>query len=50
MTEVKMHTTLYFNVPMGEVPSEYIKELQSLTKEELIQRITDVGDGEIELD
>lgn len=49
MTELKMHTTLYFNVPMGEVPSEYMEELKSLSKEELIQRITDVGDGDIEI-
>lgn len=49
MTEVKMHTTLYFNVPMGESPTEYIEELSSLSKEELLKRATDVGDGEIEL-
>lgn len=49
MTELKMHTTIYFNVPMGEVPSEYLDELKSLSKEELINRITDFGDGEIEL-
>lgn len=49
MTEVKMHTTLYFNVPMGESPTEYIAELESLSKEELLKRATDVGDGEIEL-
>jgi hypothetical protein len=49
MTEVKMHTTIYFKVPLGEDSSEYIKELMSLSKEELAQRITDIGDGEIEL-
>jgi hypothetical protein len=49
MTEVKMNTTIYFNVPMGESPTEYIEELLSLSKEELQTRITDIGDGEIEL-
>ena len=46
MIEVKMHTTLYFNVPMGESPTDYIEELLSLSKEELLTRATDVGDGE----
>jgi hypothetical protein len=49
MTEVKMHTTIYFKVPLGEDSNEYIKELMNLSKEELAQRITDIGDGEIEL-
>lgn len=49
MTEIKMHTTIYFNVPLGEVPSEYMEELLSLSKEDLAQRITDIGDGELEL-
>lgn len=49
MTELKIHTTIYFTVPIGEVPSEYMEELKSLSKEELIERITDFGDGELEL-
>jgi hypothetical protein len=49
MTEVKMKTTLYFNVPLGENPSEYIEELLSLNKIEMLERVTDFLDGEIEL-
>ena len=49
MTEIKMHTTIYFNVPLGEVPSEYMEELLGLSKEDLAQRITDIGDGDLEL-
>jgi hypothetical protein len=49
MTECKMKTILYFNVPLGEEPSEYLEELKQLNKKELIERITDLLDSEIEL-
>jgi hypothetical protein len=49
MTEVKMTTTLYFSVPLGESPTEYIEELLSLDKLEMLARVTDFTDGEIEL-
>ena len=49
MTEVKMHTTIYFKVPLGENPDDYIKELMSLDKIELLSRATDCGDAEIEV-
>jgi hypothetical protein len=49
MTEVKMTTTLYFSVPLGESPTEYIEELLSLDKLEMLERVTDFADSEIEL-
>ena len=49
MTELKMHTTIYFKVPLGESPEEYIEELKSLDKQEMLRRATDFGDGELEL-
>lgn len=49
MTELKLHTTIYFKVPLGEDPQEYIQELMSLDKLEVLARATDYGDGEIEI-
>ena len=49
MTELKMNTTLYFKVPLGEKPEEYMEELLSLDKVDLLARATDYGDGELEL-
>jgi hypothetical protein len=48
MTELKMHTTLYFKVPLGMDADEYIDELLSLPKVEMLERATDFGDGELE--
>ena len=49
MTELKMNTTLYFAVPLGENPSEYLEELKELNKIDLLARATDLLDSEIEL-
>lgn len=47
--EIKMHTTIYFKVPLGENPEEYIKELLSLDKLDVLARATDYGDGNLEI-
>lgn len=49
MTEVKMNTTLYFKVPLGTDPEDYIEELLEMPKLEMLGRATDFGDGELEL-
>jgi hypothetical protein len=49
MTELKIHTTLYFKVPLGTDPEEYMDELRELPKLEMLERATDFGDGELEL-
>ena len=49
MTEIKMTTTLYFKVPLGEDIEDFIQELQSLPKLEMLERVTDFTDGEIKL-
>ncbi len=41
MTELKMNTTLYFKVPLGESAEDYMNELLSLPKLELLERATD---------
>jgi hypothetical protein len=48
MTELKMHTTIYWKVPLGTDPEDYMAELLSLPKLEMLERATDFGDGELE--
>jgi len=49
MSEVKMHTTIYFEVPKGTSPEEYARLLKQLSKEQVIRLITDFGDSEYEV-
>ena len=48
MTELKLHTTLYFKVPLGTDIEDYMEELRELSKLEMLERATDFGDGELE--
>ena len=48
--EVKMHTTIYWEVPEGQTPEAYISLLrESLTKSEVLKLATDFGDSEYEV-
>jgi nitrogen regulatory protein PII-like uncharacterized protein len=49
MNEVKMHTTIYFQVPKGTTPEQYARLLRQLSKEQVIKLITDFGDSEYEV-
>ena len=50
MKEIKMHTTIYWEVPEGQDPESYISYLRdSLTKLEALQLATDFGDSEYEV-
>jgi hypothetical protein len=50
MKEVKMHTTIYWEVPEGQDPEAYISFLrESLTKREALKLATDYGDSEFEV-
>lgn len=48
MTELKIHTTMYFKVPLGIDPQDYIEELLQMSKLEMLERATDFGDGKLE--
>jgi len=47
--EIKMHTTIYWEVPEGQDPEAYIIFLRSLTKREALKLATDYGDSEFEV-
>ncbi len=47
--EIKMHTTIYWEVPDGEDPQAFIEKLKSLTKDEALKLATDYGDSEFEV-
>jgi hypothetical protein len=47
--EVKMHTTIYFEVPFGTTVEEYIHVLNQLDKAQVIKLITDFGDSYFEV-
>ena len=49
MMEIKMHTTIYFEVPEGVTPEAYARLLKQLSKEQVIRLITDFGDSEFEV-
>jgi hypothetical protein len=46
--EIKMHTTIYWEVPPGRDPEEYMQELSQMSKLESLARATDFGDSELE--
>ena len=48
MTEIKMHTTIYWKVPFGTDPEDYMQELSEMPKMEALARATDFGDGDLE--
>jgi len=47
--EVKMHTTIYFEVPSRTTPEEYARLLKQLDKAQVIKLITDFGDSTFEV-
>jgi len=49
MTEIKMHTTIYWAVPNGQDPQVFIEQLKMLTKDEVLKLATDYGDSEFEV-
>ena len=50
ITEIKMHTTIYWEVPEGTDPDVYMKFLkEACTKREALIMATDFGDGDFEV-
>jgi hypothetical protein len=49
MMEVKMHTTIYWEVPEGTSPEEYARLLKQLDKAQVLKLATDFGDSEFEV-
>jgi hypothetical protein len=47
--EIKMHTTLYWEVPDGVDPQAYINHLKSTPKDVVLLLATDFGDSEYEV-
>lgn len=47
--EIKMHTTIYWEVPDNTTPEEYARLLKQLDKAQVIRLITDYGDSEFEV-
>lgn len=43
-TELVLHTTLYFEVPEGMLPEEYMQELHTLSKDDILKRVTVMND------
>ena len=42
--EIKMHTTIYWEVPEGRDPEEYMQELSNMSKLDALAKATDFGD------
>ena len=42
--EIKMHTTIYWEVPEGRDPQEYMQELANMSKLDALAKATDFGD------
>lgn len=47
--EIKMHTTIYWEVPEGRDPAEYIEELSNMSKLDALVKATDFGDSVFEI-
>ena len=47
--EIKMHTTIYWEVPDGQDPQVFISNLQAMTKRQVLKMATDYGDSEFEV-
>ena len=43
-TELILHTTLYFEVPEGMLPEDYMQELHTLNKDDMLKRVTIMDD------
>lgn len=48
-TEIKMHTTIYWEVPEGRDPEDYMQELSEMSKLDALAKATDFGDSELEI-
>jgi hypothetical protein len=47
-TEIKMHTTIYWEVPEGKTTEEWIAVLKSLPKDQVLDLATDFNDSTFE--
>lgn len=47
--EIKMHTTIYWEVPEGRDPEEYMQELSEMDKLDALAKATDFGDSDLEM-
>jgi hypothetical protein len=47
--EIKMHTTIYWEVPEDKTTDEWIAILKSLPKDQALDLATDYGDSEFEV-
>jgi hypothetical protein len=47
--EIKMHTTIYWEVPEGYDPQVFMDWLKSLSKKDVLRLATDYGDSEFEV-
>ena len=43
MKEVKLNVTLYFTVPVGKDPGQFVEELQNMSQREMLSEVTDFG-------
>ena len=43
MKELKLNCTLYFVIPDGVTPEQYVKHLQDLTTRGMLRKATDLG-------
>jgi len=49
MREIKMHTTLYWQVPDDIEPAQFISVLESLAKSDVLKLAYDFGDSTFEV-
>ena len=49
MTEIKMHTTIYWEVPANRDPEEYMEELSKMSKLDALAKAIDFGDDQLEI-
>jgi hypothetical protein len=47
--EIKMHTTIYWTVPEGKDPEQYMKELSQMSKLDALAKADDFGDDQYEI-
>lgn len=43
MVELKLNCTLYFDVPEGVTPEQYVQQLQNLSTRDMLRKTTDLG-------
>jgi hypothetical protein len=50
MTEIKMHTTIYWTVPEDQSPEEYVEQLSRMSKLDVLAKADDFGDSNFEIE